>query len=227
MFHYIPQPTTETLEYSFDAYGRRRDKDDWSYTLTNEPAFFADRGFTGHEHLDQFGLINMNGRLYDPQVGRFLSPDNYVQSPDFTQSFNRYSYCLNNPLRYTDPSGDFTEFLIAGAFFYLKGAHDNRDKVTGKWSWNPVSWFGKDNTGVVVGLNTSTDFTNVNYFAGFWSPDYSPVLSYNPNYGLGVGDVTTPGSGAFYYPSYNLPSAEKVANKFVQKANAKSENYTP
>jgi RHS repeat-associated protein len=120
MFHYIPQPTTETLEYSFDAYGRRRDKDDWSYTLTNEPAFFADRGFTGHEHLDQFGLINMNGRLYDPQVGRFLSPDNYVQAPGSTQGFNRYSYCLNNPLRYTDQSGevlgydDAAEFLIGG-----------------------------------------------------------------------------------------------------------------
>ena len=49
----------------------------------------------------------MNGRLYDPVLGRFLSPDNYVQLPDFSQSFNRYSYCLNNPLKYTDPSGEF------------------------------------------------------------------------------------------------------------------------
>jgi RHS repeat-associated protein len=99
-------------EYSYDAYGRRRDKDDWSYTLTGEPALFADRGYTGHEHLDPFGLINMNGRLYDPLVGRFLSPDNYVQAPDYTQSFNRYGYCWNNPLRYTDPSGDFLTWSI-------------------------------------------------------------------------------------------------------------------
>jgi hypothetical protein len=48
----------------------------------------------------------MNGRLYDPVLGRFLSPDNYVQAPDFTQNFNRYSYVLNNPLKYTDPSGE-------------------------------------------------------------------------------------------------------------------------
>jgi RHS repeat-associated protein len=111
--------SSETLEYSFDAYGRRRDKDNWSYTIDDTNALFADRGFTGHEHLTQFGLINMNGRLYDPLVGRFLSPDNYVQSPDFTQNFNRYSYCLNNPLRYTDPSGQIfvvDDILVAAAF---------------------------------------------------------------------------------------------------------------
>ena len=49
----------------------------------------------------------MNARLYDPALGRFLSPDPYVQAPDFSQSFNRYSYCLNNPLRYGDPTGEY------------------------------------------------------------------------------------------------------------------------
>ena len=63
------------------------------------------RGYTGHEHLPWFGLVNMNARLYDPAVGRFLSPDPLIQAPDNTQSYNRYSYCLNNPLRYTDQSG--------------------------------------------------------------------------------------------------------------------------
>jgi RHS repeat-associated protein len=57
--------------------------------------------------LDGFGLINMNGRMYDPVIGRVLSPDPSVQSPTYTQNYNRYSYCLNNPLRYTDPSGYF------------------------------------------------------------------------------------------------------------------------
>ena len=56
--------------------------------------------------LDGFGLINMNGRVYDPVIARFLSPDNYVQSPTNSQGFNRYSYCLNNPLVYTDPDGN-------------------------------------------------------------------------------------------------------------------------
>jgi RHS repeat-associated protein len=110
---HIKTGSSATDEYSFDAFGRRRSAADWSYTLdSNDKALFADRGFTGHEHLTEFGLINMNGRLYDPLVGRFLSPDNYVQSPDFTQSFNWYNYCLNNPLRYTDPSGDFIPIWV-------------------------------------------------------------------------------------------------------------------
>jgi RHS repeat-associated protein len=68
-----------------------------------------DRGYTGHEHLQSVGLIHMNGRLYDPVVHRFLQPDNFIQDPHNTQNYNRYGYVLNNPLKYTDPSGE--EFL--------------------------------------------------------------------------------------------------------------------
>jgi len=95
-------------EYSYDAWGRMRNTANWNnYSPGSEPVLFvAGRGFTGHEHLPWFNLINMNGRLYDPLTAQFLSPDNYVQLPDFTQNFNRYSYCLNNPLVYTDPSGE-------------------------------------------------------------------------------------------------------------------------
>ncbi len=57
-----------------------------------------------------FGLINMNGRLYDPYLQRFLSPDPFIQAPGNAQNFNRYSYCLNNPLMYTDPSGYKLEY---------------------------------------------------------------------------------------------------------------------
>jgi RHS repeat-associated protein len=89
---------------SFDAWGRLRNPDNWSYD--NIPAMtLLDRGFTGHEHLFGFGLINMNGRMYDPLIGLMLSPDPYVQMPLSTQNYNRYSYALNNPLRYTDPTG--------------------------------------------------------------------------------------------------------------------------
>ncbi len=55
--------------------------------------------------MTNFGLINMNGRLYDPYLQRFLSPDNVVQSPGNAQNYNRYSYCMNNPLMYVDPTG--------------------------------------------------------------------------------------------------------------------------
>lgn len=67
---------------------------------------FFDRGYTGHEHLQSVGLINMNARLYDPKLHRFLSPDNYIQEPYNTQNYNRYAYCVNNPLKYTDVTGN-------------------------------------------------------------------------------------------------------------------------
>ena len=77
-----------------------------------------DCGYTGHEMLPEFGIINMNGRLYDPVLGRFFSPDPYVQFAGSPQSYNRYSYCLNNPLKYTDPSGQsITGFFIGLAIF--------------------------------------------------------------------------------------------------------------
>jgi RHS repeat-associated protein len=94
-------------ELSYDAWGNQRDPNTWQRNWYNpaleEPMF--DRGYTGHEHMTAFGLINMNGRCYDPVMSSFLSVDAYVQSPDNSQNFNRYAYCLNNPLKYTDPSG--------------------------------------------------------------------------------------------------------------------------
>ncbi|MDX6188023.1 RHS repeat-associated core domain-containing protein [Flavobacterium sp. Fl-318] len=68
-----------------------------------------DRGYTGHEHLQSVGVIHMNGRLYDPKLHRFLQPDNYIQEPYNTQNYNKYGYVLNNPLKYTDPSGEYAE----------------------------------------------------------------------------------------------------------------------
>ena len=84
--------------------GRRRNPANWTYDSVPQPQYMH-RGYTFHEMLDEFGLINMNGRCYDPVVGRFLSPDIVVQNPNNTQCYNRYSYAINNPLKYTDPNG--------------------------------------------------------------------------------------------------------------------------
>lgn len=94
----VDEEGNKVFEASYDAWGRQT-------VVLN--TIGLKRGYTGHEMLNMFGLINMNGRLYDPLLGRFLSPDNYVQMPDNSQNFNRYSYCLNNPLKYNDPSGEF------------------------------------------------------------------------------------------------------------------------
>lgn len=87
---------------SFDAWGNRRLTDGM---MKSSPSNFTNRGYTGHEHVDSVGLIHMNGRVYDAQVSRFVSPDPIVQAPTNLQSLNRYSYVFNNPLSHTDPSG--------------------------------------------------------------------------------------------------------------------------
>ena len=79
--------------------------------------------------MPNFSLINMNGRLYDPILGRFLSPDNYVQIPNFSQSFNRYSYCLNNPLKYTDPDGEIVWWVAAIVVGGTLNAAFNADNI--------------------------------------------------------------------------------------------------
>jgi RHS repeat-associated protein len=112
---------------SFDPWGRRRNPTDWTFNNVPSPHLF-DRGYTGHEHLDIFGLINMNGRVYDPWLGRFLSPDPFMQSPGYSQSYNRYSYCLNNPLKYIDPSG-YTQININSIIDLLLSSH-----YGGSWS---------------------------------------------------------------------------------------------
>ncbi len=112
--HITNQSGNLEAEYSYTAWGRLRNPANWQvYAVGQEPQLMFDRGYTGHEHLTQFGLINMNARLYDPALGRFLSADPYVQLPDFSQNFNRYSYALNNPLKFTDPDGEFFWFAIA------------------------------------------------------------------------------------------------------------------
>ena len=156
-------------ELSYDAWGRLRDSNTQVvYEPGKEPELFLGRGYTGHEHLSQFGLINMNARLYDAALGRFLSPDPYVQMPDFTQNFNRYSYGFNNPLLYVDENGQFFfSALIPGIGVLIDaacwgaviGAAGYTTSVAfsdggfKNWSWNN---FGKAvGMGVISGVITS------------------------------------------------------------------------
>lgn len=115
---------TPVAEYSYEPWGRMRNPETLAvYSTGNEPELFLSRGYTGHEFLPWFSLYNMNARLYDPLFGRFLSPDPYVQAPDFTQNFNRYSYCLNNPLKYRDKSGEFFGGTLFTAYLQLFAAY--------------------------------------------------------------------------------------------------------
>ena len=88
---------------NYDPWGKRR-SDDWT-SLEQPYSVLLDRGFTGHEHYDLFSLIDMNGRIYDPTLGTFLSPDPIYHSLSYSHLFNRYTYVGNNPLSLIDPSG--------------------------------------------------------------------------------------------------------------------------
>jgi RHS repeat-associated protein len=128
-------------EQNFDAWGRSRNATNWNYANIPTNPDWQYRGYTGHEHLSQFALINMNGRLYDPILGRMLSPDNNIQLPDYTQNYNRYSYAMNNPLKFTDPDGEFLfiPILIGAAIGAATSAavYTVTTLITGgKWSWS-------------------------------------------------------------------------------------------
>ena len=152
----------KVFDASYDAWGKQ--------TITqNDIGLY--RGYTGHEMLNEYDIINMNGRLYDPVIGRFFSPDNYVQMPFNSQNFNRYSYCLNNPLKYTDPSGEWfgiDDLIVAGAGFvvgYLGNAISSHN-----WGWSSIksglitagaSWLGFNTAGLATGSITSATWRQV------------------------------------------------------------------
>jgi RHS repeat-associated protein len=103
----------------YDAWGARRNPDGTTADPSSFPLQVGHREYTGHETIPSVGLVNMNGRVYDPELGRFLSPDPNIQSATDLQNYNRYSYVLNNPLRYTDPTGYAWYSFISSGHFWL------------------------------------------------------------------------------------------------------------
>lgn len=106
---------------AFDPWGARRtinSSNVWQPTTINHAGILAsyaktakphtNRGYTGHEMLDEVGIIHMNGRIYDAYLARFLQADPFIQAPTLVASYNRYSYVMNNPMNAVDPSGYFS-----------------------------------------------------------------------------------------------------------------------
>jgi RHS repeat-associated protein len=90
---------------AFDPWGKRRFPNGLADSNDTIVGLTLDRGFTMHEHLDEMGIIHMNGRIFDPLIGRFMSADPFIQAPENLQSHNRFAYVMNNPLNLVDPSG--------------------------------------------------------------------------------------------------------------------------
>lgn len=153
-------------QYAYDPWGLRRNPAVWHEPDTRK-SFLFDRGYTLHQHLDDFGLIDMNGRVYDPLLAQFLSPDPYIQSPGNWLNYNRYAYGFNNPLMFSDPDGEWIFTILASIFAppllpaalqvdmaWMQGGLT--EMADGGNFWNGA---GK---GVVVGLaNAGLSFLNI------------------------------------------------------------------
>ncbi len=106
-------------EMSFDAWGQRRQPQSWNPLQPPTPGqlnamlAITPHGYTGHEHVDSMGIVHMNGRIYDPRLGRMLQADPFVEDRG---TLNRYTYVHNNPLVYTDPSGYFSVSRLLDPF---------------------------------------------------------------------------------------------------------------
>lgn len=118
---------------AYDPWGKRRNADgsrDNNDTLTSSN---TKRGYTMHEHMDEMGVINMNGRVYDSTTGRFLTTDRFVEAPEELQSYNRYGYVHNNPLSKTDPTGYFSVKVVSAfAFAMLNSFTQSQSKNSSK-----------------------------------------------------------------------------------------------
>uniref|UniRef100_A0AB33J9L8 Teneurin-like YD-shell domain-containing protein n=1 Tax=Prevotella sp. GTC17260 TaxID=3236796 RepID=A0AB33J9L8_9BACT len=212
-------------ELSYDAWGRLRNPQSQTiYEQGKEPELFLGRGYTGHEHLRWFGLINMNARLYDPVLGRFLSPDPYVQMPDFTQSFNRYSYCLNNPLKYVDRDGKSLLLIVAAiAGAYIGGVASNKGELNPiAWDWKEFSTYLGIGFGAILGYSCAYGLLNPGTFS----------FTFGINNAWGIAGLTVGGAGClsnwnFHWTTIagdggNIPLP---GESYVAEKNSKDERF--
>lgn len=177
-------------EYSYSPFGERT-------AHTNSS---TSKGFTSHEHLDNFGLINMKGRYYLPSVGRFMSSDPFIQSPINLQSLNRYSYVMNNPINYSDPSGYIT---IRGNWSPTRAvgnAVNNIGREVGRGLGNVYNegdrFLDKHGKQVVIIAAAAA----ITYFSCGTIP---PEFSYSILKGAAVGASMSAGMTAYYGGDFN------------------------
>ena len=190
---------TVVERYAYDPWGARRNPDNWTESDTRT-SWIVNRGYTGHEHLDAFGIINMNGRVYDPLTAMFFSPDPYVQEPDKWLNYNRYGYCFGNPLKYTDPSGEWIHLLIGAVI----GGVINWAAHGAEFTWKGLGYFGVGalagalGAGIAGGISSTLAVagkTAGGFAAGFWgtSAATTATSSFVSGAAIGAGSGATGG----------------------------------
>ena len=211
--------------YSFDAWGKRRAINSWdplsaaeiqSHYINTDHT--TNRGYTGHEQMYEVGLIHMNGRIYDPMLGRVLQADPNIDGVGSTQGYNRYSYVHNNPLAYTDPSGfsSWTKFrdkwlkpIVAIVItIYMPGM------MAGTWAWAAGAAAGSASvaayavTGFVAGaISTGT-------LKGAALGAFSGVV-FGSIGASGMGDVTRMGAHAMAGGVMSVLQGGKFGHGFI------------
>jgi len=194
--------------YFYNVWGERKnlDKTVGNIIQRGNDLPWLHRGFTGHEYITEIDLINMNGRVYDPKLGMFISPDPFVQAPDNPVNFNRYVYALNNPLLYTDPSGEFlgsmfwtvgllgeiSSNLIHGVDDPFGSAFDNvSSSYNGMSNCLQFEVYQNGNTTITAGLDpfNAGISANLNYSSKNWEGNVS----------AGIGFISDYINGSLYY----------------------------
>jgi RHS repeat-associated protein len=201
-------------ELSFDPWGRQLNPETGEYyAIGEEPELFLDRGYTGHEHLTEYQLINMNGRLYNPILGRFLSPDPILADPTNPQNYNCYAYALNNPLKYVDKNGKFPILAFFGGIIgaYIGGSLANHNFNPGKWNWSSANtYIGMvigGGLGAAAGYGIGAGYISFNF--AFATPFVAAGINFSTNdHGERVldGGYTTIAGGSYNYGAYKAGS---------------------
>jgi len=185
---FIGNSSGNEFQFNYDAWGRNRDINSLSFIegSPDRPDWF-NRGYTGHEHLYEFQLINMNGRMYDPVIGRMLSPDNNIQLANFSQNYNRYSYALNNPLKFTDPDGEFLFEVFVGLAINagINTLFSNKPVFEG-WAGAAFGGFMTNGIGSTIMGSIGSHLPSFDIELGNFSLSLSPALAFGSG-GVGLG----------------------------------------
>jgi len=203
---------------AYDAHGKRRNPN-WTDPI-GPIASLTPRGFTGHEMDDEYGLINMNAREYDPVIGRFLSADTIVGA-GFGQGLNRYSYVRNNPLSYTDPTGMFSLKNFVEVVSFQSGvgvliyANDHKDDIA-RAATKILGQAGRNKYlgGLVQLWLLTSDF---GYIYGWSTGDWKSV---GRAHATGAVIAASFGAGAAAWTAYAAASGLAAAGIFVVESAA-------
>jgi RHS repeat-associated protein len=206
------------LDRNYDAWGRERNAVTLAYEHASNCPEWLSRGYEGHEMLNDFELINMNGRVYDPVIGQFLSPDPVLQDENNTLNYNKFAFVFNNPLKYIDPSGKIVEDYGINSYSY----QDGWENKNGTWTFNPDPNVGQstfdapsaEGYSTIHGYADGTQSKTFNFFIKYGYSDGGGGGGYNWNLTADIIGVIGTGLKATELSSYS------EAKSFVTKYGA-------